>query len=103
VSPTYGAGGPGGNQTEPMGITSLVLGVISLPAFACCSVFALVFNIAGLVFGFVSLSRINREPNRYSSKGLTVAALIVNGVLLVISILLAIFVFGMWGLSVLSP
>jgi len=103
VNPTYGAGGPGGNETEPMGVTSLVLGVISLPAFACCSAFALVFNVAGVIFGFVSLSRINREPHRFSSKGMTVAALIVNGVLLLINILLAIFVVGMFGIGLMHP
>lgn len=93
---------PTGGGTEPMGIVSLVLGVVSIPAYFCCSVFALVFNIAGLVLGFVSYSRVSSQPERYSGKGIAIAALVVNGIFLLLNIALIVFVFGIMGLGMLS-
>lgn len=94
---------PTGGATEPMGIVSLVLGVISVPAYFCCSVFALVFNLAGIVLGFVALSRVSSQPGRYSSgKGIAIAALVVNGLFLILNIVLVIFVFGIMGLGILT-
>lgn len=94
---------PTGSATEPMGIISLVLGVVSVPAYFCCSAFALVFNIAGLVLGFVSLSRVNSQPGRYTSgKGIAIAALVVNALFLILNVVLIIFVFGIMGLGILA-
>jgi hypothetical protein len=97
------AGGPGyGSQQEPLAIVSLVLGVIALPLFGCCGLASLAATLVGLILGFVSLGRVNREPERYSSKGLTIAALAINAVLTLMALVMTIFVVGMMGFGILS-
>lgn len=101
VQSAYAASASGG-ATEPMGIVSLVLGVISVPLYFCCGFFALAFNLVGTVLGFVSLTRVNSQPERYSGKGIAIAALAVNGIFLILNIVLIVFFFGIMGVGMLT-
>jgi hypothetical protein len=81
---------------------SLVVGVLAVPLFGCCGLLSLAANIVGLVLGFVSLMRVNKEPERYTGKPLAIAALVVNGVLLLLAVIMVIFFFGMMGIGILA-
>lgn len=108
VDPMAGAG-PGGagpgfgmQQQEPMAIVSLVLGVIAIPLWGCCGPASLAVTLVGLILGFVSLGRLNREPQRFTGKGLAIAGLAINGVLTLVNIVAMIFFFGLMGVGILS-
>ena len=95
-------GGSFGAQQEPMGIVSLVLAAVSLPLYMCCGFFALAANLVGLILGFVSMSRIKNEPQRFQGRGLAIAGLAVNGGLLLLNVILTVFVFGLMGIGMLA-
>lgn len=65
-----------------MAITSLVLGIISIPTLGLC----LVGGITGIVLGAVALKRTNASPERYAGKGLALGGIITS----IISLLIAI-------------
>jgi hypothetical protein len=106
VDPMTGGGpggGPGqGSQQEPMAIISLVLGVVAIPLWFCCGLFSLALTVVGVILGFVSLGRFNREPGRYTGKPLAIAGLVVNGLFLVVNVVLMIFFVGIMGIGILS-
>ena len=97
------AGGPGyGQQQEPMAIVSLVLGIVAIPIWGCCGPASLVATIAGLVLGFVSLARLNKEPERYTGKPLAITALVLNAVFTLGNVVLLVFFVGIMGVGILS-
>jgi hypothetical protein len=69
-------------KTSGMAITSLVLGILGL-----CGITAL----AGLIFGIVSLVKINRSGGRLSGRGLAIAGICVSGFMLLLSGFLLLF------------
>jgi hypothetical protein len=81
-----GYGQPYAPPPRGMSITSLVLGLVSI-----FSGFTFIVPIAGLVFGVIG---IKREP---AGRGMAIAGLILNGVMLigwVLLIILAVVIFG---------
>jgi hypothetical protein len=92
----------GGGGVEPTGLIGLILGVLSVPLYLCCGGFSLVLNLVGLGLGFTSLTRVRAAPDRYGSRAVAIAALIVNGLLLLLNVLMILFVFGMMGIGILK-
>jgi hypothetical protein len=97
-----GGGGGFGQQQEPMAIVSLVVGVVSIPLWGCCGPASLAASVIGLIFGFVSLGRLSREPERYTGKPLAIAGLAINGLVTLVNAVLMIFFFGLMGFGMLS-
>jgi hypothetical protein len=95
-SPTAGGG------VEPTGLVGLILGVLSVPLYLCCGGLSLVLNLVGFGLGVASLGRVRSSPDRYGSRAVAIAALVVNGVLLLLNVVLMLFVFGMMGFGLLS-
>lgn len=95
---------PGGGSTDPLGIISLILGVLAVPLYFCCGAFGMIVNVAlnltGVVLALVALNRAKSRPDQ--SKGIPIAGLIVNGLLLLLSIGLIVFFVGVVGVGVLS-
>ena len=69
-----------------MAVASLVLGVLSIPTFGCLVVGA----VAGIVLGFLALTRANRDPQEYGGKGIAIAGIATSVMSLLIGIPVAI-------------
>ncbi|MFL2904771.1 MAG: DUF4190 domain-containing protein [Limisphaerales bacterium] len=61
------------NRTNPMAITGMICGIISLPAICCCYGFP--FHILGIIFSMIGLSQIKKSPGE-QGKGMAIAGLI---------------------------
>jgi hypothetical protein len=72
----------GAGPTNNMAIASLVLGIAS---WVCCCNLG-IFNVLGLVFGFIALSQIKRKPDE-SGKALAIVGIVLSGAGLVMSII----------------
>jgi len=59
--------------TNPMAITGMICGILSLPMLCCC--YGLPFNILGIVFSIVGLSQLKANPQQ-QGKGMAIAGLI---------------------------
>jgi hypothetical protein len=101
--PGYGSPAPGvpppmtaGGATDPLAITSLVLGIISLPLHFCCYL-GWPVGIAAIVCGIISVVRIGKEPNRYAGKGLAWGGMIAAG----LGFLMIILVFVLYGAAIM--
>jgi hypothetical protein len=66
-------------STNPLAITSLILGIVSFPT-AFCYGCGLIFAIAAIVFGLIARSQIRQSGGRQSGDGLALAGLILGGV-----------------------
>jgi hypothetical protein len=78
--------GPSHTKTNPMAVTGLVVGGLSLIiGWACCMAFVL--SPAGIVFSMIGLSQINRNPDRQTGKGLAVAGIILSVLGLITTVL----------------
>jgi hypothetical protein len=98
-----GGGGLGsGSQQEPMAVVSIVLCVVAVPIWSCCGPASLVATVAGVILAIVSLGRVNREPERYSGKQLSMVALVLNALFTLGNLILLLFVVGMFGFGLLS-
>ena len=67
--------------TNPMAITGMILGIISLVLVCCC--YGIPFNILGLVFSIIGLSQIKKNPNQ-QGKGMALAGLICSIISIVV-------------------
>ena len=92
---------PGGAGSEPLGLVGLILGVLSLPLYLCCGGLSIVLNLVGLGLGVAALAR-GRSAERQGSRAVAMAAVIVNGLLLLLSVVAMLFFFGMMGFGILS-
>ncbi len=73
-------------QRRGLAITSLVLGILSLPTFGC-----LLFGaVAGIVLGVMALMRANREPAVYGGRGLAIGGIVTSALSLLIIVPLGI-------------
>jgi type II secretory pathway pseudopilin PulG len=68
-----------------MAITSLVLGILSIPTFGCLGIGALL----GVVLGIVALVRANREPQVYGGKGFAIGGIAASALSLLVMLPLA--------------
>ena len=80
-------------QSSPspvLGIVSLALGAIGLAMmiptliFWFCGIFPFLLGIASVIVGFLGISRVKRDPSKYSGKVLAIIGLVV-GVLAIIA------------------
>ena len=71
--------------TNPMAITGMICGILSLPMLCCC--YGLPFNILGIVFSIVGLTQLKANPQQ-QGKGMAIAGLVCS----ILSILLAVLV-----------
>ena len=103
VSANAGYGGPPGQTQDQFAVVSLVLGIFGLLLVFCCGPLSIVLGIAAVTFGLVSLSRIAKEPERYSGKPLAIAGIVI-GALAAVGYVLMIVAFGAFSfLSSMSP
>lgn len=73
------------NQT--LGIVALILGISSLTIGWCCSS-GFVLSPAALIVGFIALSQIKKDPQRYGGKGLALGGIVTAAIYLVIYIVI---------------
>ena len=77
-----------GPKQNPMAITGLVLGIVSLVLVCCCG--GMPFNIAGIVFSVIGMNQIKKDPVNQLGKPLALTGLILSILSLVIGIVLII-------------
>jgi type II secretory pathway pseudopilin PulG len=70
---------------QGLAITSLVLGILSIPSLGCLGIGALL----GVVLGIVALVRANREPQVYGGKGFAIGGIAASALSLLVAIPLA--------------
>jgi hypothetical protein len=72
-------------KTEGLGLAGFILGLGGL------FVLGIPFGLLALIFGAISLSRINREPGRYGGRGFAIASLVL-GIVDIIGVLLYVLI-----------
>ncbi|RBP43643.1 uncharacterized protein DUF4190 [Roseimicrobium gellanilyticum] len=73
----YPVAGPVGPRQNPMAITGLVLGIVSLFSWCCCFV-GLPVSIAGIVFSIIGLNQIKKDPINQLGKPLAITGLVLS-------------------------
>ena len=98
VSPTPPMPGPIGAlpvpaRNNPLAITGLVLGIISITIGLCC--YGLPFNIAGAICSAIALAQIKKDPQHERGEGIAIAGLVLSLLSLIFAVLLVAFYFSM--------
>jgi len=78
----YNSSGP--LRANGLAITSMVLGILSLPTFCCC-VLSIPLAIAGLIFGIVAMTQLKDGNYTNGSRGMAIAGLICSGIALLLT------------------
>ena len=86
--PPPGAAGTGQNKT--LAIVSLVTGILGL--LCCSSIF--VVGLAGVITGFMAMSKAGNNPAEYGGKGLAIGGIITGGLSLLLGVVYWILVAG---------
>jgi len=93
ITPQFGMAAYGQPQNTTLPTFSLVLGIGSL-VFACC--FAGIWlGVPAAIFGFVAMRNIERDPNRYSGRGMAIGGMVVG----IVTFLGTVFFILLMGLS----
>jgi hypothetical protein len=79
----------GGPKTSPLAITSMILGILSIPT-CCCQFVSAPLAIAGLVLGIIGMGKIRSNPQMFKGGGMAIAGIVCSGVGVILS-LIAIF------------
>ncbi len=66
--------GRNGSGSSPMGITSMVLGILSLVLTCCCYLLSIPLGISAVVFGIVSIRK-NEAQRGFAIAGIVTGAL----------------------------
>lgn len=85
---------PAPPRTNPLALTGLILGALSLTCGLCC--YGLPFNLAGIICSGLALAQIKRDASAQQGRGLALAGLVLSllSILLAIALLLFNFTFG---------
>jgi len=83
---------PTAPRTNPLAITGLILGIISMTVGLCC--YGLPFNVAGIICSAVAMVQIKNDPQRESGHGIALAGLVLSILSLVFAGLMLIFYFS---------
>ena len=83
VTQTYDSYNAVENPSKAFAITSLVLGIVSIP-FICCTWIGLIIGIAGLVFGILSITR------KENAKGMAIAGIVCSSIAIVVIVIILI-------------
>jgi hypothetical protein len=70
--------GPGYAKIHPLAITSLVLGILSIP-LCCCSFLGAWAPIGALVCGIIGLNKIKEAPQVFKGQGFCIAGIVTGG------------------------
>ncbi len=89
------AAAPVESSTNPMAITGMICGILSLLTGCCCGVFGLPFSILGVIFSIIGLSKLKKNPGQ-GGRGMAIAGLIIGALGLIAAILMVV-VFAMSG------
>jgi hypothetical protein len=82
------------SPSQTLAVVSLGLGVGSLTLGWCCSL-GLLLGPAAMISGFIALSQIKKDPDRYTGRGLAIAGIICGSIYIAIYLLIII----LWGAS----
>jgi Domain of unknown function (DUF4190) len=74
---------------NPLAITSMILGILSIPS-CCCWFFGAPMAVAGLVLGIIGMGKIRSNPQMYKGGGMAIAGIVCASVGLILD-LVAIF------------
>ncbi len=91
---------PSAPASPVLGIVALALAVTGLclmvPAIIIwfCSIFPFILGVAAIIVGFLGISRIKKDPSKYSGRGLAIAGILVGAVAVILPTLYAILNLG---------
>ncbi|HEV2883311.1 MAG TPA: DUF4190 domain-containing protein [Pyrinomonadaceae bacterium] len=83
----------GGGQNKNLGLLSMILGIVTMTIGWCCYFGVLTGPIA-IILGFIALSQIKKEPNKYGGRGMALAG-IITGALYFVFLILIILIYGL--------
>jgi hypothetical protein len=88
-------------KNNNLAVTSLVLGIIAIPAYFCYG-FGILFAIAAIVTGFIARSQIKSSNGQQTGNGMALAGIIIGFILmlLVVCAVLVIAVLSLMGPSI---
>jgi hypothetical protein len=81
--------GSGGPSFNPLAITSMILGILSIPS-CCCWFVGAPLAIAALVLGIVGMGKIRSNPQAYKGSGMAITGIVLASIALLLD-LVAIF------------
>jgi hypothetical protein len=87
----------GHSPNQTLALVSLGLGIGSITIGWCCSL-GLLLAPASLIVGFIALSKIKKEPGKYTGRGLAIGGMATASVFLAFYVLIMII----WGIAALS-
>jgi hypothetical protein len=76
---TYGTYYPQAPRTDGLAIAALVCGIAALPLTLFCGI-GIVPGVLGVVFGLITIGRVNRSGGTVTGKGMALAGAICGGV-----------------------
>jgi hypothetical protein len=79
----------GGPKFHPLAITSMILGILSIPT-CCCWFAGSPLSIAGLVLGIIAMTKIRANPTMLKGGGMAIAGIVCSSVGIILD-LVAIF------------
>lgn len=87
ASPLFPASVKSGDQTLP--VISLILGVSGILLSFCCGA-GVPLGGAAMVTGFLGMNNANKDPMRYSGRGLAIGGLVLGAIAFLISMLVVL-------------
>lgn len=81
TAPGFMAGQP---LPQGMAVTSMVLGIVSIPMLYCCV--GVILGIMAMIFGFIAINQVNRGEAR--GKGMALAGIILGAVAILLTLLM---------------
>lgn len=85
----YGYGYPSAPKNDGMAIAALVCGIVAIPMY--CGI-GLVLGVLGVVFGIISMRKIDRSGGTLTGRGMALAGAICGGVGLAINLIFWVWV-----------
>jgi hypothetical protein len=79
----------GGQRFSPLAITSMILGIVSIPG-CCCWFIGAPVAVAGLVLGIIGMGKIRGNPQMWKGGGMAIAGIVTASVGLILA-MVAIF------------
>jgi hypothetical protein len=79
----------GGQRFSPLAITSMILGIVSIPG-CCCWFIGAPVAVAGLVLGIIAMGKIRGNPQMWKGGGMAIAGIVCASVGLILA-MVAIF------------
>jgi hypothetical protein len=76
----------GGPKTSPLAITSMILGILSIP-MCCCQFVSAPMAIAALVLGIIGMGKIRGNPQMYKGGGMAIAGIVCGGIGIIMSLI----------------